>query len=191
MTKEYLFSEIYPISDYSLKASLVNATEIRKAEKNTYLCHQGEDISTVYFLNYGIVSIHVIDKDGNIQCVDIINCPGDILTGYFSSYGVSSSFDIKMETKGEVFAVRKKDFQKILMNNPGVEFNNSLWGRLNKRRLDFVHMLYLCKATERYEWFIQRYPGVIERINHKIIASFLRMSPITLSRITSDSGNCS
>ena len=44
-------------------------------------------------------------------------------------------------------------------------------------------MLYMEAAQDRYDWFMASYPGTADRINHKLIASFLRMSPVTYSRI--------
>ena len=34
-----------------------------------------------------------------------------------------------------------------------------------------------------YKWFLEEYPGVIDRVPHSRISSFLGMSPITLSRV--------
>ncbi len=42
---------------------------------------------------------------------------------------------------------------------------------------------YQYTAMQRYEWFLQHYPGMIDRIGHKYIASFLNMTPVTLSRL--------
>ena len=36
---------------------------------------------------------------------------------------------------------------------------------------------------ERYQWFLARYPGLISTVNNKHIASFLGMTPVTLSRL--------
>ena len=44
-------------------------------------------------------------------------------------------------------------------------------------------MMYQYNAQERYEWFLKKYPGVIDLISHKYIASFLGMNPVTLSRL--------
>ena len=42
----------------------------------------------------------------------------------------------------------------------------------------------LCmSAPERYDWFLENYPGLIDRIQHRRIASFLCMTPVSLSRI--------
>lgn len=37
-------------------------------------------------------------------------------------------------------------------------------------------------TTRRYLWFLEEYPGMIDRVQHYILASFLGMSPVTLSR---------
>lgn len=42
---------------------------------------------------------------------------------------------------------------------------------------------YQYTAAQRYEWFLQEYPGLIDQISHKYIASLLNMTPVTLSKI--------
>lgn len=46
-------------------------------------------------------------------------------------------------------------------------------------------VLYQQSAAERYQWFLNAYPGLIDQVKHKHIASFLGMSPVTLSRLRS------
>ena len=43
----------------------------------------------------------------------------------------------------------------------------------------------LCNYTakQKYEWFLQEYPGLIFDVNNRYIASFLHMTPETLSRL--------
>ena len=36
---------------------------------------------------------------------------------------------------------------------------------------------------ERYQWFLKHYPGLIQTVSNKHIASFLGMTPVTLSRL--------
>lgn len=43
-------------------------------------------------------------------------------------------------------------------------------------------MLTSCSAVQRYQWFLKRYPGIVDCINIKYITSFLGMTPETLSR---------
>ena len=52
-----------------------------------------------------------------------------------------------------------------------------------EKQWQIKNMLYLESAEERYDWFLKHYPGTIDKISHTIIASFLRMSPVTISRV--------
>ena len=38
-------------------------------------------------------------------------------------------------------------------------------------------------ALERYQWFLENYPGLIDQVSNKHIASYLGMTPVTLSRM--------
>ena len=38
-------------------------------------------------------------------------------------------------------------------------------------------------AVQRYQWFLEEYPGLIDRVSNKYVASFLGMTPVTLSRL--------
>ena len=38
-------------------------------------------------------------------------------------------------------------------------------------------------ATERFEWFCKEYPGMVDVVNNRYIASFLGITPVTLSRL--------
>lgn len=44
-------------------------------------------------------------------------------------------------------------------------------------------ILMTLDASARYQWFLERYPGMISAVRHKHIASFLGMTPVSLSRI--------
>ena len=46
-------------------------------------------------------------------------------------------------------------------------------------------VLHKRSAMERYQWFLETYPGLIDQVTHRYVASFLEMSPVTLSRLRS------
>lgn len=43
--------------------------------------------------------------------------------------------------------------------------------------------MYQHAAMERYQWFLQAYPGLCYQVSGKQIASFLGMTQVTLSRL--------
>ena len=38
-------------------------------------------------------------------------------------------------------------------------------------------------AMVRYHWFMKTYPGLVDHVRDKYVASFLGMTPVTLSRL--------
>lgn len=44
-------------------------------------------------------------------------------------------------------------------------------------------MQYMHSARERYEWFLKKYPGLIDIVRHVHIASLLDIASVTLSRV--------
>lgn len=51
-------------------------------------------------------------------------------------------------------------------------------------------ILYRSDAKSRYHWFLEAYPGLMEQVPHKYIASFLDMTPVTLSRLRRAEKKC-
>ncbi|MEL7378014.1 MAG: Crp/Fnr family transcriptional regulator, partial [Bacteroidota bacterium] len=48
-----------------------------------------------------------------------------------------------------------------------------------------ILMLISSNALERYDHFVETYPNILQRVPQKMIASFLGMTPETLSTIKS------
>lgn len=57
--------------------------------------------------------------------------------------------------------------------------------RALRRHWESKMILSQYSAKDRYRWFLGKYPGVIDMVNHHYVASFLGMTPVTLSRIRS------
>ena len=52
-----------------------------------------------------------------------------------------------------------------------------------KAHWELKRVLNSYTAAERYQWFLDKYPGLIDKVSNKYIASFLGMTPVTLSRL--------
>lgn len=50
-------------------------------------------------------------------------------------------------------------------------------------QLELQNVLAQCDATQRYLWFLDKFPGLIYRVPHVYIASYLGITPVTLSRV--------
>ena len=66
-------------------------------------------------------------------------------------------------------------------------YNNLLIDSL-RRHIEVKKMLYQVEAAKRYAWFLEHYPDLDPLVNDKYIASFLGVTPVTLSRARSALG---
>ena len=52
-----------------------------------------------------------------------------------------------------------------------------------KQHQQHKRVIHDCDAIGRYRWFLCKYPNLINTISHKDIASFIGMTPVTLSKL--------
>ena len=90
-------------------------------------------------------------------------------------------YQIKAIKESVILKTDKKTLQPLFEKNP--ELYNALLIELinqqNERELD----LLTHSAIRRFERLLQRSPQAFQEIPHKYIASYLRISPETLSRL--------
>ena len=83
-----------------------------------------------------------------------------------------------------IHSIRKKDFQAILDSSP--EIKNDIQKHIFER-LIFYQKLFLSRIKDnpqkRYEELIKVYPKILQRVPQHYIASYLGITPVSLSRI--------
>ena len=184
MTKKELYTNKYPISDQAFYKEIISHTEIKKFKKNTVFLKQEESDNSIYFLKSGVVIASEIYPSGKKICLGIYDKPGDILVGGLGPNNLYSPVNMEAKTICEVFAIQMEDIQRYLTEYPETVFiYNKIMTAEYEKQWQIKNMLYLDSAEDRYRWFLEKYPGTIDKINHEIIASFLHMSPVTLSRV--------
>lgn len=143
----------------------------------------GEVIRNLYFLEYGLVRGFFYDMSGH----EITDC-----FVYTAGMPAVSCLDFDVPTPVCFEALEESVLLSVPLHavhtymNTDVEvlrlYNRLLRDSLQKHWESKV-MLAQYAAAERYQWFLKKYPGMIDRINHKYIASYLGVTPVQLSRI--------
>ena len=139
----------------------------------------------IYFLVSRVLRGFLIDKKGN----DFTDC-------FIFRYGQAhiGCIDIGKQNIASECAEAIVDSQLICFDInklmpyilSSLELSNLYSRKLMESYSEhWVHknILFHSTAMERYQWFLGAYPGLIDIVPHKYIASFLTMSPVTLSRI--------
>ena len=185
MTVRELYTKKYPVQNTVLQRKLIKLTKEKKLKKNEFLFKQDENDTSIYFLKAGVVTASEILQNGKSVCLRICHEPGEVLAGGLGPGNTYSPVNVLARTASEVYELPMEDLYGLMQEYPEeiLGFYNQILLEEYEKQWNIKNMLYLDSAEERYKWFLKDYPGVIDRISHELIASFLHMSPVTLSRV--------
>ncbi len=156
----------------------------RKVKKGEFLLREGEICNGTYFVEKGLLRMYSIDKNGKEHIIQF--APETWLISDRSSqfFNDKSSYFIDAVEETEILLLKNEFFNKLHEHFPKtVESNDMLLhkhiGSLQKR----VNSLLSDTAEERYLSFIKMYPNLMLRVPQWMVASYLGITPESLSRV--------
>jgi len=165
------------------KDMLIAMLEPINIEKGFELIPELQVSPYIFFIEKGALKNHYIDEKGNKNVV-WFGFEGDLcfsLSAYFDIPYYHECIEVLEDSL--LHRARVKTFRQLFKNN--IEWSN--WGR----RLAEHHLVKLyheidehrpMTAKERYLNLIENNPNIQERVPLKDIASYLGVSPVTISR---------
>lgn len=165
-----------------LKIQLQEMAREKEIDKDVTMLSLGEIPQEIYFICKGLCRSYYLDNDGNDITRFFILERDFCLT---EAQILSEKSELCVETleacDGLVF--RSKDLAQLHQSDFLKDvyihaLENNIRYKL-RRESSFL----LASATERYQEFLERYPGLEERIKQGHLASYLGITPTSLSRI--------
>ena len=170
-----------PQEQESKFCSLISIQNIKKGEN--FLC-EGQSAKTIAFVKSGLFRYFYVDKKGK-----------EFTKGFFVENSVLVSYGSILEKRGSYFTIQalenseieRIDYfesQKLSTEHPC--WNKFLVVQLQKvliMKVERERELLLFDAEQRYRAFLQQFPKLDVRVKQNIIASYLRLTPESLSRI--------
>ena len=183
MNPQNFFSKNLGITDKKVIQAFENIITVREFSKNERIFSEGEIPSNFYFNIKGIFRGYMFNQDGS----EITDCFGFRAGAPITSVNrIGEPAKTNMEAVTNLTAIQMPmtDLITLIENNPELLaiYNNLLQEALD-RHWKIKEARYRLSATDRYKWFLETYPDLIEYVRMKDIASFLGMSPVSLSRI--------
>jgi CRP/FNR family transcriptional regulator, anaerobic regulatory protein len=183
--KKYIQKKI-SLSDeqFDLIASTVTG---RKIKKETLLLKQGDVCSQVFFVSKGLLRAYTLDnadKEHIIQFGPEDSWVADRNSFYFKE---PAMFFVDAIEDSEVIYISREFYEKSEKIIPGfssfnvMALHNSI--RFMQRR---INLLLSATAEQRYLDFIELYPNLTLRVPQWMIASYLGITPESLSRVRKD-----
>lgn len=155
-----------------------------KVLKNQFLLQAGEVCNGTYFVEKGLLRMYSIDKNGKEHIIQF--APEKWLISDRSSlyFNEKSNYYIEAVEESEILVLKKDFFANINLEFPNTVENNDLLLQKHIRNLqNRVNSLLSDTAEERYMSFIKMYPDILLRVPQWMVASYLGITPESLSRV--------
>lgn len=151
--------------------------------RNAYLCHAGTMATDIYYIEEGSVQVYVTDQEE--EQIIRFGYAGNIIVALDSFLtGSPTSFYMQAIKQTRVSIIRKEDFMQWIYSDAAYI---QLWARLMEdlviQQMEREIDLLTTAPKDRYDRVLARSPQLFQQIPNKYIASYLRMSPETLSRL--------
>ncbi|ANE53693.1 Crp/Fnr family transcriptional regulator [Flavisolibacter tropicus] len=156
----------------------------KKLRKKQYLLQEGDVCKFVAFVEKGVLRSYSIDEKG-IEHIIQFALEGWLIADLYSFLTMEpATYTIDAIEDCELVLISKSAHEELLKTLPKYES----WIRLQitgayialQKRLTSIISLTL---EERYESFISLYPHIVQRVPQHMIASYMGLSPETLSRV--------
>jgi len=155
----------------------------KKVNKGEFLLREGEMSKYSVFVASGCLRTYTIDNSGKEHILQFSTenwWTGDLS---FRSNAPAQCFIEALEDS-EIFLTEIDSIQKLTEYIPGLAtfYEAALQKSAAAKNQRIVSSLS-ATAEERYNDFLKKYPSLIQRVPQRMIASYLGISPETLSRI--------
>ena len=166
-----------------LAEAFQNIMSFEEFSKHAILHEAGKICDHMYIITSGIARVFYYKEDKDISCH--FAAEQETITAIDSFIQrKKSKYNIEALEALEVFKISHADLENLFKSNPKYEHFGRLF--LQQIYIDLVERiddLQLHTAQERYEILLQKKPYLFQRVASKHIASFLSITPETLSRI--------
>lgn len=179
------YQNVFHLKDKELIQQFSNATKIRCMKKGEYVVRIGEVLNEVYFMEKGISRGFFLDVNGK-EVTDCFSfcCGSTVIPFCQLELNIPATMTIEVLEDAKFFCIPISAVTELQNNYSEVTtlYNQLLIKALNEH-WKLKQILNSYTAVQRYQWFLKEYQGLIGKVSNKHIASFLGMTPVTLSRL--------
>ncbi len=182
MNREEFFTDTVGIPS-QLAPALAVASSLRSLARGEAFVRAGEPLTNIGFLVSGSLRTFTLDEGGREQTDCLQVEPGSIVATT-PDFGMPSPGTVAAITNTQLLTVDATLVQQLVETNPAADefYTTCLRGVWEESRT-FRHVMRDMDAHERFRWFTQEHPEIVGSVPDHYIASFLGISPVTLSRV--------
>ncbi len=176
------FEKFNQLSD-GARAAIEAICATRSVKKNRDLQPIGHTCRTIYFINRGLARIYYFKDDTDIT--ESFAFENQIVVRIESLFtGKPSRKGIQMLEDSEVVAIDAARLFRLYDSFPDIErLFRKIFEAGYVETVNRIESLQFHSAEERYRDLLQSSPDILKRVPLKFIASYLGITPVSLSRI--------
>ncbi|MFT3934512.1 MAG: Crp/Fnr family transcriptional regulator [Chitinophagaceae bacterium] len=165
--------------------AMIRAVTIeKKLRRKQFLLQEGDVWKYNAFVCSGFLKSYCIDDKGNEHIMNF--SPENYWAGDRESLmnGTPAKFNIDAIEDAELVLIEKTNFENLCRNIP--QFNNLINTILQRSFVvsqNRIHANISYTAEEKYQHFLDKFPAIANRIPQHMIASYIGITPETLTRI--------
>lgn len=168
-------------------AMISDKLKVKTFDKNELILMSGDVSSTGYFVLSGLLRCYSVDSKGKAHIIQFAPEQWWLSERNGMFFNEPSEFFIDAIEATKAIAMPKDFINEAAKHVPCMnDLNNTMLNnsiRFMQRR---INMLLSATAEERYLNFIQLYPNLTLRVPQWMIASYLGITPESLSRVRKD-----
>ncbi|MBI5962604.1 MAG: Crp/Fnr family transcriptional regulator [Chloroflexi bacterium] len=153
-------------------------------QKNRFLINTGEIPTTLAFVVSGILRLYYI-SDSGLEFTKSFCVEGDLVAAYTALLNNEpSNLFIQALEDSKLLIANYGEYQAVTAESPcWQKVNQNIAEQLFMKKEKRESSLLLDNAQTRYMKFKDEYPNLEGRIKQRLIASYLGITPVTLSRV--------
>lgn len=165
-------------------AQILPSIKTKRFEKNEYLLKQGDICPHYFFVEQGVLRFYSLNEEGKENILQfatenwIVSDRGSVFFQQPSTYYIDAVEDTIAVILDESFV------NEVAKLNPNFRKQNEILLQNHIRHLyKRISLLLGASARKRYLEFVTMYPDIMLRVPQWMIASYLGVTPESLSRV--------
>lgn len=179
-----LLGVISPISTQTAMA-LMSSTKMKRLSKDTMIEVVGEHIKYQFIVINGIIRKYLVNKKGEEFTIDFFTDGCAITPSLLRSVDFISFVNLQViSPEATLLFFSNNEMEATMQGNKDLEiFGYKVMMQDAYKRAEREKILLTSNGYEKLVWFRENYPNLENKIPHYFIASFLGITPTSLSRI--------
>jgi len=157
---------------------------VKRLTKDEFLVREGEYCHHTFFVEQGLLRQFSIDEKGKEHILMFAPENWFILDRESALFHQPSAYNIQALEDSEVVMLDEQFVEKMSEKSPSfTQVNIRLLQNHILHLQNRINMLLSASAEARYLQFVEMYPNILLRVPQSMVASYLGVTPESLSRV--------